>query len=50
MKATDIKYKNHRAAVYVGSSLKVHNPLFSVDKLRRNKLMGRFYWLVRSKC
>ena len=28
---------------YVGSSLKVHNPLFSVGKLWGNKLMGRVY-------
>ena len=49
-KATNIKYKNHSAKVYVGSSLKVHNPLFSVGKLRRNKMMRRFYWSVRSKC
>ena len=49
-KATNIKYKNHSARVYVGSSLKVHNPLFSVCKLRRSKLMRRFYWSVRSKC
>ena len=40
-------YKNKGAAVYVGSFLKEHNPLFSVGKLRQNKLMQRFYW---SKC
>ena len=32
-KTTNIKYKNNCAAVYVGSSLTVHNPLFSVGKL-----------------
>ena len=31
----DIKYS---AADYVGSALKVHEPLFYVGKLRRNKL------------
>ena len=30
---TSIKDKNHGAAVYVGSFVKVHNPLFSVGKL-----------------
>ena len=34
---------------YVGSSLMVHNPLFSVGKLCGNKLMGRVYWSIRSK-
>ena len=48
-KTTNIKYKNNSVTVYVGSSLKVHNPLFSVGKLRLNKLMQRFYWSVRSK-
>ena len=28
--------------VYVGSTVKVHNPLFSVGKLLRNKLMQVF--------
>ena len=37
------------AAVYVGSTLKVHNPLFSVGKLLWNKLMQRFYWSIQSK-
>ena len=32
-KTTNIKYKNNCAAVYVGSSQTVHNPLFSVGKL-----------------
>ena len=32
-KTTNIKYKNNSAAVYVGNSLTVHNPLFSVGKL-----------------
>ena len=32
-----------------GSSLTVHNPLFSVHKLRRNKLMQCFYWSITSK-
>ena len=32
-KTTNIKYKNNGAVVYVGSSLKVHNPLFSIGKL-----------------
>ena len=36
-KTTNIKYKNNSATVYVGGSLMVHNPLFSVGKLRRNK-------------
>ena len=30
LKRKNIKYKNHSTAVYVRSSLKVHNPLFSV--------------------
>ena len=34
--------KNNSAGVYVGSTLKVHNPLFSVGKLLWNKLMQRF--------
>ena len=29
----DDKHQSNGAAVYVGSSLKVHNPLFSVSKL-----------------
>ena len=41
--------KNNNAAVYVGSTLKVHNPLFSVGKLLRNKLMQCFYWSIQSK-
>ena len=48
-KTTNIKYKNNSATVYVGSSLKVHNRLFSVGKLRPNKLMQRFDWSVWSK-
>ena len=48
-KAANINDKNNSAAVYVGSTLKVHNPLFSVGKLLRNKLMQRFYWLIQSK-
>lgn len=32
-KAANIKSKNNGAAVYVGSSLTVHNPLFTVHKL-----------------
>ena len=48
-KTTNIKHKNNSATVYVGSSLKVHNRLFSVGKLRPNKLMQRFYWSVWSK-
>ena len=32
-KAANINYKNNGAVVYVGSSLKVHNPLFSFGKL-----------------
>ena len=39
-----------RRLVYVGSSLKVHNPLFSVGKFLWNKLMKRFYWSIQSKC
>ena len=48
-KAANISDKNNSAAVYVGSTLKVHNPLFSVGKLLRNKLMQRFYWSIQSK-
>ena len=48
-KAANINDKNNSAAVYVGSTLKVHNPLFSVGKLLRNKLMQRFYWSIQSK-
>ena len=36
------------AAVCVGSSLKLHKPLFSVHKLWPNKLMRRFYWSISS--
>ena len=44
-KAANINDKNNSAAVYVGkSTVKVHNPLFSVGKWLRNKLMQRFYW------
>ena len=28
--------------------MKVHNPLSSVGKLLRNKLMQRFYWSIQS--
>ena len=37
-KAANINDKNNSAAVYVASTVKVHNPLFSVGKLLRNKL------------
>ena len=47
MKGNKHKKKNNRVLQFM---LEVHNPLFSVGKLRRNKLMGRFYWSVRSKC
>ena len=48
-KAANINDKNNSAAVHVGRTLKVHNPLFSVGKLLRNKLMQRFYWSIQSK-
>ena len=48
-KAGNINDKNNSAAVYVGSTLKVHNPLFSVSKLLRNKVMQHFYWSIQSK-
>ena len=48
-KTANINDKNNSAAVYVGSTVKVHNPLFSVGKLLRNKLMQRFYWSIQSK-
>ena len=48
-KAANINDKNNSAAVYVGSTVKVHNPLFSVGKLLRNKLIQRFYWSIQSK-
>ena len=48
-KAANISDKNNSAAVYVQSTVKVHNPLFSVGKLLRNKLMQRFYWSIQSK-
>ena len=48
-KAANINDKNNSAAVYVGNTLKVHNPLFSVGKLLRNKLMQRFCWSIQSK-
>ena len=38
----NINDKNNSAAVYVGSTLKVHNPLFSVGKLLRNKFNAMF--------
>ena len=41
-KAANINYRNNGAVVYVGSSLKLHNPLFSFGKLRQNKLMQTF--------
>ena len=44
----NIDGKNNSAALYVRSTLKVHNPLFSVGKLLRNKLMQRFYWSIQS--
>ena len=49
MKTANINDKNNSAAGYVGSTVKVHNPLFSVGKLLRNKLMQRFYWSIQSK-
>ena len=48
-KAANINDKNNSAAVYVQSTGKVHNPLFSVGKLLRNKLMQRFCWSIQSK-
>ena len=50
-KTADIKIKknNNSAAVYVGSSLTVHNPLFFVHKLGRIKLTPCFCWWKRSK-
>ena len=48
-KAANINDKNNSAAVYVQSTVTVHNPLFSVGKLLRNKLMQRFYWSIQSK-
>ena len=47
MKGKKHQKKNNRVLQFM---LEVHNPLFSVGILRRNKLMGRFYWSVRSKC
>jgi len=38
-KAVNIKVENNGAVGYVGSSLTVHNPLFSVHKLLLNKSM-----------
>ena len=49
LKAANINDKNNSAAVYVQRTVKVHNPLFSVGKLLRNKLMQRFYWSIQSK-
>ena len=40
-KAANINDKNNSAVVYVGSTVNVHNPLFSVGKLLRNKLMQK---------
>ena len=48
-KAANIKDKKKTAAVYVGSSITVHNPWFFVHKWKRNKLMPRFYWSIRPK-
>ena len=48
-KAANINDKNNSATIYVASTLKVHNPLFPVGKLLRNKLMQRFYWSIQSK-
>ena len=46
---TNIKVENNGAVGYVGSSLTMHNPLFSVHKLWLNKLMQCFYWSVTLK-
>ena len=48
-KAANIKDKKKTAAVYVGSSITVHNPWFFVHKWKRNKLMPLFYWSIRPK-
>ena len=45
----NIKVENNGAAVFVGRSLTVHNPLFFVHKLWLNKLMRCLYWSVSSK-
>ena len=45
----NIKVENNGAAVFVGSSLTVHNPLFFVHKLWLNKLMRCLCWSVSSK-
>ena len=37
-----VRIKGNGAAVYVGSFLTVHHPLFFVRKLLWNKLMQRF--------
>ena len=49
MKSDKLNDKDNSAAIYVGSTLKVHNPLFPVNKLLRNILMQRFYWSIQSK-
>ena len=41
-KAANINDKNNSAAVYVQSTVKVHNPLFSVGKLLRNVFIGQY--------
>ena len=43
------KVENNGAAVYVGSSLTAHNPLFFVHNSRMKKLMWCFYWSVSLK-
>ena len=43
------QWQRHGAVVYVGSSLTVHNHIFSVHKLWLNKLMQCLYWSVSSK-
>ena len=48
-KATNIKYIKKLCCSLCWKLLKVHNPLFSVGQLWRNKLMGPFHWSIRSK-
>ena len=48
-KPANIKVENNGVVGYVGSSLTVKNPLFSVHKLWLNKLMQCFYWSINSK-
>ena len=47
-RSLNTKVENNSAAVYVGSSLTMQNPLFFVHKLWLDKLMQIIFLLVRN--